>query len=691
MDLPAQFGKYLLVHRVGSGGMAELFLAKQTGLKGFEKVLAIKKILPHLTQDPEFVSMFVNEGKLAALLTHQHIVQIFDLGHVDGAYYLAMEYVMGKDLRAVVARARERGGRLPIDHALSIVSHVASGLDYAHRKKDLNGRDLNIVHRDVSPQNVLVSYEGEVKLVDFGIAKAAGIGQETKTGILKGKLAYMSPEQAMGRSIDRRSDVFALGIVLYELLTGRRLFKGDSDLSTLEQVRTASVEPPKRIEAEIPDALEAAVMTALAREPEGRYQTAADFQAALETIMAERGRASSSLHLSQFMASLFAEDQRADNERLQCIHQETVRVALPQRATTGPTRMQEPRRPSPLRAAAAPRPPRERHPVRAALLGAVLLFLLGSGMVAATPPLLTWMRDQSGDLARMGAVLETQLRATGMSQLVPERPEEPRSPVQPPPPDGAEAFEAPEPVAAVQELTVAPAAPEASVPMAGEPPLAAKVESTPEIKPVDRVRVKRMLKEARDLYAQGRLDAVEDVLRGVIEQDPQSPFPYHLLGTVFLERKEEERAFKVFSEAAHQFPDDAILHYDLGFLYAQRGLGTLARDELNRALRLQPAGGLAARARAFLATGTVGRPSGPPRLAPGDLPTDRLGGRPQAPSTEPRLRRTFLPGGQVIEPPSEQGPPGTSVEATGEGGASTLGAEDERVDGSIQPKESPLP
>ena len=191
MDLPAHFGKYLLVHQLGRGGMAELFLAKQSGLKGFEKVLAIKKILPHLTQDPEFVSMFVNEGKLAALLTHQHIAQIFDLGHVEGAYYMAMEYVMGKDVRSLIGKIRERGGRLSIDHALLIVSQVASGLDYAHRKKDLNGRDLNIVHRDVSPQNILVSYEGEVKLVDFGIAKAAGSGQETQTGMLKGKLAYM--------------------------------------------------------------------------------------------------------------------------------------------------------------------------------------------------------------------------------------------------------------------------------------------------------------------------------------------------------------------------------------------------------------------------------------------------------------------------------------------------------------------
>ncbi|HET8761102.1 MAG TPA: serine/threonine-protein kinase, partial [Nitrospiria bacterium] len=313
MELPAQFGKYRLLHRVGHGGMAELYLAMQTGLKGFEKVLAIKKILPHLTQDSEFVAMFVNEGKLAALLTHQHIVQIFDLDHVNGVYYIAMEYVMGKDLRTVAVRARERGGQFPIDLALLICSQVASGLDYAHRRKDLDGRELNIVHRDVSPQNILVSYEGEVKLVDFGIAKVAGIGQETKTGILKGKLAYMSPEQAMGRPIDRRSDVFALGIVLYEVLTGRRLFKGDSDLSTLEAVRTANVEPPTKFDANIPVELEQVVMTALAREAGERYQTSADFQAALEGVLSARGGAST-LQLAQFMTSLFGEDQRKDHE-----------------------------------------------------------------------------------------------------------------------------------------------------------------------------------------------------------------------------------------------------------------------------------------------------------------------------------------------------------------------------------------
>ncbi len=668
--------------------MAELFLAKQTGLKGFEKVLAIKKILPHLTQDPEFVSMFVNEGKLAALLTHQHIVQIFDLGHVDGAYYLAMEYVMGKDLRAVVSRARERGGRLPIDRALSIVGQIASGLDYAHRKKDLNGRDLNIVHRDVSPQNVLVSYEGEVKLVDFGIAKAAGIGQETKTGILKGKLAYMSPEQAMGRPIDRRSDVFALGIVLYELLTGRRLFKGDSDLSTLEQVRTANVEPPKRIDADIPDALEAAVMTALAREPDGRYQTAADFQAALEAIIAERGRGSSSLHLAQFMTSLFAEDQRADNERLQAVHQETVRVSAPSRSAAAPARTHDqPRRRPPSRPAPRPEPPRERHPVRTAVLGAVVLFLLGSGTVIATPALLAWMRDQPDQVARVGGLLEAQLRGVGLSRLVPEPSEQASGP----PPQAGEI------VVADESAELATGPPGAGLTPPLEPPVQMPVVaavpppimSPPEAK-VDRMQVRRMLKEARDLYAQGRLNEVEDVLRGVIERDPQSPFAYHLLGMVFLERKEEERAFKVFSEAAHQFPNDATLHYDLGFLYAQRGLGTLARDEMRRVLRLEPSGGLAARARLFLRTGTVGRPSGPPMDPVGDgLPMNAgEGRRPTGPiAASPD---EAIPAQQSIDQ-AEDGVPVASAE--GEGGSSPPKAEagDAGVDVPIEPEENHTP
>ena len=653
MDLPAHFGKYLLVHQLGRGGMAELFLAKQSGLKGFEKVLAIKKILPHLTQDPEFVSMFVNEGKLAALLTHQHIVQIFDLGHVEGAYYMAMEYVMGKDVRSLVGKIRERGGRLSIDHALLIVSQVASGLDYAHRKKDLNGRELNIVHRDVSPQNILVSYEGEVKLVDFGIAKAAGSGQETQTGILKGKLAYMSPEQACGRAIDRRSDVFSLGIVLYELLTGRRLFKGDSDLSTLEQVRTAHVEPPRTLDGDIPESLEAVALKALAREADQRYQTASEFQAALERILAERGQGTGSLNFAQYLATIFAEEMRADAERFQSAHQETVRMAASApRPVAAPARRHDTPRPSaPARLASRPLPAPESHGVRSALVGAVLLFVLGSATVVSTPAVLRWLREQPADLRRVGSLVEERLGALGLRRLVPD-PESAAPAAQPTGMAAADAAQA-EPIAVPAPVTdvptaaafparVAPIEPQAAEAIAPPVPAAEAPREPPPVHAAARASredVKPLLRRAQTLYAEGRLDEVEDVLRTVIERDPHSPLAYHLLGTVYLERKDEDRAFKLFSEGAHQFPNHAALHYDLGFLYARRGLGSLAREELSRAVALQPEGVQADRARRLLHGGPAGAPRAglrrpPPPLEPADRPA-AMESAPQDPPAAP--------------------------------------------------------
>jgi serine/threonine protein kinase/TolA-binding protein len=642
MDIPAHFGKYLLVHQLGTGGMAELFLAKQSGLKGFEKLLAIKKILPHLTQDPEFVSMFVNEAKLAALLTHQHIVQIFDLGHVDGAYYIAMEYVMGKDVRSLVGKIRAQGGRLPVDDALLIVSQVASGLDYAHRKKDLSGRDLNIVHRDVSPQNILVSYEGEVKLVDFGIAKAAGTGQETRTGILKGKLAYMSPEQACGRSIDRRSDVFSLGIVLYELLTGRRLFKGDSDLSTLEQVRTAQIEPPRRFDATIPEALEAVVLKALAREPEQRYQTASEFQAALERIMTDRGQGFSSLHLAQYLGTVFVDEMRVDAERFQSAHHETVHADTKGlRSATSPARRSEPACPVTARPSSRPSPVPQRHGFRTAALGALMLFLLGSLTVVSTPAALRWMRSQPAEVSRLGQRIEGGLEGLGLHRLVPSpasaAPSHTLSPALPNPSANVEggdpalgslAVSAPEPPTdrRSEDLIEAPTA-SIEPPLGAGSPIAA-VETHQNLTGHD--EGKRLLRQAQRLYAEGRLDAVEDVLRSAIEREPNSPLAYHLLGTVYLERKDEERAFRVFSEASHQFPRSAALHFDLGFLYAQSGLASLAREELSKAVGLQPEGDLASRARLFLRTGIGARPSGPPPPARAPLK------RPGEPIPEPR-------------------------------------------------------
>ncbi|MGH9856754.1 MAG: protein kinase domain-containing protein, partial [Acidobacteriota bacterium] len=247
------FGQYLLLDKIATGGMAELFLAKRKGVEGFEKILAIKRILPHMSDNEEFVTMFIDEAKLAAQLTHHNICQIFDLGKIENAYYIAMEYVNGKDLRAILRSSRAKTKPMPIDLAVLVISKIASALDYAHRKRGSNGQPLNLVHRDVSPQNILISYEGEVKLVDFGIAKAATKAHVTQHGALKGKLLYMSPEQAWGKTVDKRSDIFSLGIVLYELLTGRPLFfdENDTEVTILEKVREAKITPTREFNSRV--------------------------------------------------------------------------------------------------------------------------------------------------------------------------------------------------------------------------------------------------------------------------------------------------------------------------------------------------------------------------------------------------------------------------------------------------------
>ena len=228
--LPRRFGKYTLLRKLAMGGMAELFLALQKSVAGFEKLLVIKRILPAMNRDRAFIDMLLHEARIAATLTHANIVQIFDVGQVDGTYYIAMEHVHGEDLRGIVRQMRKKGViEFPLEHAIEIMLGVTSGLSYAHEKRDLDGSPLNIVHRDISPQNVVVTFSGDVKIVDFGIAKSdTKMTIETQSGKLKGKVPYMSPEQARGEAIDARSDVFAVGVMLFELTTGRRLFKGQS-------------------------------------------------------------------------------------------------------------------------------------------------------------------------------------------------------------------------------------------------------------------------------------------------------------------------------------------------------------------------------------------------------------------------------------------------------------------------------
>ncbi|HEU5058681.1 MAG TPA: protein kinase [Kofleriaceae bacterium] len=318
---PIPFGKYYLLERINVGGMAEVFRAKAYGVEGFERLVAVKRILPNIAEDKEFIRMFVDEAKIAVQLNHANIAQIFDLGVVDGSYYIALEHVHGRDLRAIFDRCRQKTEPMPTAQACFVMMKVCEGLDYAHNKRDQSGRELNLVHRDVSPQNVLVSFEGEVKLIDFGIAKAAGKGSKTQAGILKGKFGYMSPEQVRGLPIDRRSDIFSCGIVLYELLTGERLFVGESDFSTLEKVRNVEILPPSTYNRRIPDELERIVLKALAKDVEDRYQNAIDLHDELQAFVYTAGEFYSRKDLAAWMKGTFAREIEEETAKLEAYRQ----------------------------------------------------------------------------------------------------------------------------------------------------------------------------------------------------------------------------------------------------------------------------------------------------------------------------------------------------------------------------------
>jgi len=336
---PAPFGKYYLLERINVGGMAEVFRAKAFGVEGFERLVAVKRILPNIAEDKEFIRMFIEEAKLAVQLNHANIAQIFDLGVVDGSYYIALEHVHGRDVRGIFDRCRQVGEAMPVAQACFVVMKVCEGLDYAHNKRDQSGRELSLVHRDVSPQNVIISFEGEVKLIDFGIAKAAGKGSKTQAGILKGKFGYMSPEQVRGLPIDRRSDVFSCGIVLYELLTGERLFVGESDFSTLEKVRNVEILPPSTYNRKIPDELERIVLKALAKDTEERYQNAIDLHDELQAFVYTAGEFYSRKDLAGWMKKTFGkeiEDETAKLESYRQLKPPPAEMPAVPRTITGP-------------------------------------------------------------------------------------------------------------------------------------------------------------------------------------------------------------------------------------------------------------------------------------------------------------------------------------------------------------------
>jgi serine/threonine protein kinase len=452
MSVP--FGKYQLLRKIASGGMGQVFLAREHG--AVERLVVLKLILPHLAEDEEFLTMFKEEARLVARLQHPNLITILDLLEVEGRHCLAMEYVQGDDVRRLDKQSRLKGKLLPTGLVLRIISEAASGLDYAHKARDAQGQPLRLVHRDVSPQNILVGFDGAVKIIDFGVAKAAGNSQQTATGVLKGKYPYMSPEQAAGHHIDGRSDQFALGVVMWEMLTGRRLFKGESDMMTLRLVKDCQVPPPSQLNPKLPPGLDEVLMRALSPTPDKRYPDCGEFRLALEDFILQLRLPASTAHLSAYLRELYAERIALESDPSK-LDQLAADADLDSKDKSNPSRSRSaapgnpppstPSRPSLpsvrsdtrsrravdalIGPAPAPRPEATRgtEPLRpptrerrfpmvpVAVASAAVLVIAGSAVV--------FLRQKAP---------EQPLPPQTVSHVPPEQPERPEDPVQPPPP-----------------------------------------------------------------------------------------------------------------------------------------------------------------------------------------------------------------------------------------------------------------
>ena len=559
---PVNFGKYLLLAKIASGGMAELFQGKIVSVKGFEKPVAIKKLLPHLTSDSSLVNMFVNEAKLAALLTHQNIVQIYDLGSIEGTYFIAMEYLHGKDLRAMINKARQRAVPVPLEFAIYIVSRICAGLDYAHKLKDFQGSPLNIIHRDISPQNIIVTYEGEVKIVDFGIAKAATHSSETKVGIIKGKLAYMSPEQAAGKSIDHRSDIFSTGILLYELVTQRRMFEG-TDLEVLDRVRKGQFVAAEVVAPNLPPRIVAILQRALAHDPDRRYQFCAEMLTDLEEGFSDFSVRPSAEILGHYMKGLFAEEIATELSVLQEAQTQITPVEdsgpVEDPTVTGPGGTGE----------GAVTPERHRRWLgiwaAAALMLAMVLTVIVQQRLAPLP-------EKSGPAPAREAAAPAPSQQDGLSSSRP-RPEQPSGvsdkgkwvKVE----QAMEALKSkrfPQAVALFEEIFSAD--PTGKAGLAGSYAQSLRGHASM-IRESDPVRAEALLKKA-------------------VEADPQSATSYFELGKFYTTRKEYPKAIAAYRKAADLDPNSPDPRFNLGFLYAQTKDYAAAEAAFLKAVSLAP-------------------------------------------------------------------------------------------------------
>lgn len=303
--------KYSIVRKIDSGGMAEVFLGVAEGIQGFSKKVAIKRVLPQFVENKKFLAMFLDEARISLRLNHANIVHVFDIGQAGGTYFIVMEFVDGTNLKKLMAWMRENGARMPLPLAIHIVVEVCRGLAYAHEQADAEGRNLRLVHRDVSPPNILISRQGEVKLVDFGLAKATSQIEHTDPGVVKGKFAYLAPEAAWGKGVDHRADIFACGIVLFELIAGRRLFLGETDMQTVELVRLTEVPSLVGLNAEVRPPLEAIVRRALEQDPERRYQSCSELAEDLVSYLFSQQLKVTGFDLRRFIGRFIAEEEKA--------------------------------------------------------------------------------------------------------------------------------------------------------------------------------------------------------------------------------------------------------------------------------------------------------------------------------------------------------------------------------------------
>jgi serine/threonine protein kinase len=391
-------GKYVVRRKLAEGGMAEIYLAAVLGPEGFEKDVVIKRVRPGLADDPGFVRMFIAEARVASRLNHPNLVHIFDFDKHEDTYYLAMEYVRGHSLWELRRRCQERGVPVPPTLVAQIAMEVARGLAFAHRLTE-NGRSLGLVHRDVTPHNVLLSFDGTVKLTDFGIAKAGT--RVTASGVLKGKFAYMSPEQAHGDPVDARTDVFALGVTSWELLTGARLFEGDGDVAVLRAVQESLIAPPARLNPEVPAALDAVVMRALERDPARRWPTAHEMERALAEFLMGAARSLEDTDVGAFLRRMFPEEAgvsegvegtgsipislSTSSVRVASAGAQTVSPAIPSDAAR--TEL-HPAEPEPVTTSVLPA--RMGEASRAARLRARLVWVVGTVVVAAGLSAVGW-------------------------------------------------------------------------------------------------------------------------------------------------------------------------------------------------------------------------------------------------------------------------------------------------------------